>query len=231
MPQNSAWRGLERNGNRPQPSTIEYYRYLNQLAQREFGDTHSARLLLKSIDYAPIMRCYGNDWARVLRLFEPELAELFAMRPDCVVVCCNTLHRAIDELSDRWPAHIPIIHIVDETARVALDRGYSRVLLLGTQFTMENGYYAGRLQSAGLEVEIPALGDRQHIQSIQSAIAAGKEPGDAPEYFRSLAARHSHCDAAVLACTELPMATDARTSPLPLLDPLTIQCDAAFRFA
>lgn len=213
------------------PSTIEYYRYLNQLAQREFGDPHSARLLLKSIDYAPILQRYGSDWPGALRLFEPELAGLFAMRPDCVVVCCNTLHRAIDELADRWPAEIPIIHIVEETARVAIDRGYKRVLLLGTQFTMENGYYAGRLQKTGLKVDVPEPRDRERIQQIQSAIAAGEMPDKAQEYFRGLSDRYSHCDAVVLACTELPLAINVGTSSLPLLDPLTIQCDAAFRFA
>ncbi|KEZ77293.1 aspartate/glutamate racemase family protein [Salinisphaera hydrothermalis] len=213
------------------PSTLEYYRYLNQLAQREFGPRHSARLLLKSIDYAPFIDCYGTDWPGVLRLFEPELAELFAMRPDCVVVCCNTLHRAIDELADRWPTDVPIIHIVDETARVAIDRGYDRVLLLGTQFTMENGYYAGRLEAAGLTVDIPAAEERARIQHIQSAISAGHTPNDAEAYFQHLLSRHANCDAAVLACTELPAATNAETSPLPLLDPLTLQCDAAFAFA
>lgn len=213
------------------PSTIDYYRYLNQLAQREFGQRHSARLLLKSIDYAPIMACYGTNWPGVLRLFEPELAELFAMQPGCVVVCCNTLHRAIDELADRWPSDIPIIHGVDETARAATARGYDRVLLLGTRFTMENGYYAGRLEAAGLTVAIPAAEDRERIQQIQSAIAAGQMPDDAEAYFQELLTRHAHCDAAVLACTELPAATNAETSPLPLLDPLTLQCDAAFAFA
>lgn len=213
------------------PSTIDYYRYLNQLAQREFGDRHLARLLLKNINYAPLLQCYGRDWPHALRLFEPELTELFALRPDCVVVCCNTLHRAIDELADRWPAEIPIIHIVDETAREASARRYERVLLLGTRFTMENGYYADRLTAAGLNIQSPEAGDRERIQQIQSAIAAGHMPDDANAYFQDLLARHSNCDAAVLACTELPAAISAKTSPIPLLDPLTIQCDAAFAFA
>lgn len=166
------------------PSTIDYYRYLNQLAQREFGTAHSARLLLKSIDYAPIKHCYGRDWAEARHRFEPELDELFRMAPGCVVVCCNTLHQAVDERADRWPSDIPIIHIVDETARVAIKHGYRRILLLGTRFTMENGYYASRLEDNGLEVCPPAAADRARIQAIQSAIAAGKSDKDTDAYFK-----------------------------------------------
>jgi aspartate racemase len=33
------------------PSTIEYYRFLNQLTQEKLGGYHSANVLLYSIDY------------------------------------------------------------------------------------------------------------------------------------------------------------------------------------
>ncbi|WP_423821154.1 amino acid racemase [Salinisphaera sp. SPP-AMP-43] len=213
------------------PSTIEYYRYLNQIAQRYYGGRHSASLLLKSIDYAPIAYCYGHDWALARQRFMPELQALYDLAPDCIVVCCNTLHRAIDELADTLPSAPPLIHIVTETARMARQHGHRRVLLLGTQFTMENGYYAERLSRSGLEVVTPERADRKRIQSIQSAVADGLATPQANEYFHTLLQRYADCDSAVLACTELPAVIDAASSPIPTLDPMRIQCDAAFEFA
>lgn len=49
--------------------------------------------------------------------------------------------------------------------------------------------------------------------------------------FESMLARYTEIDAVVLACTELPLAINARNSPKPLIDPVQCQCEAAARFA
>lgn len=51
------------------PSTIEYYRILNELAQSRLGGFHSANLLLRSIDYHAIKSRYhaGSRFRRCWR--------------------------------------------------------------------------------------------------------------------------------------------------------------------
>lgn len=212
-------------------STIDYYRDLNERAQAYYGAPHSAPLILKSIDYAPLVSRYETDWAEARRLFADELTGLAALRPDCLVICCNTLHRALDELDRAACPDLPVIHMVDETARVARSAGHRNVLLLGTRFTMENGYYAGRLGTAGLDVVIPEADERETIQAFQEQASQGITPPDAAAWFAALWARYPECEAAVLACTELLGLIEAHTAPLALLDPLKIQCSAAFEFA
>lgn len=211
-------------------STIDYYRYLNQRVQARRGEAHSASLLLKSIDYAPLVSRYRDDWPGARALFAEHLAGLAALGPDCLMVCCNTLHRALDELAPAERPDVPIIHMVDETIARARTRGDARLLLLGTRFTMENGYYEGRLADAGFEVVLPDAANRETIQAFQSRAAAGESCPKAAAWFDALLARHASCDAAVLACTELPGLVDTGTAAIGLLDPLTIQCDAALAF-
>jgi aspartate racemase len=56
---------------------------------------------------------------------------------------------------------IPLLHIADPTALKIREAGYSKVGLLGTRFTMEEGFYIGRLQKHhGLQVVVPKLEDR-----------------------------------------------------------------------
>ena len=51
------------------------------------------------------------------------------------------------------------------------------------------------------------------------------------EYFDALLRRYASLGAAVLACTELPLAIEPSTAPMAILNPTRIQCEAAFRFA
>lgn len=211
---------------------IDYYRILNELAQEQLGGFHSADLLLRSIDYHDIKSRYYDRWDEIPGLLGRALCELAALRPACLILCNNTLHKAYDAIAADLELRIPVFHAVTETAAAAHAIGARSVLLLGTQFTMEDGFYQVGLERAGLVVTVPNATDRSVIQAIQSELARGST-GD--EYGRTLAAlvgQHAgRVDAAVLACTELPLALTPHNAPLPLVNPTEAQCRAAFAFA
>src|SRR5690348_16766179 len=70
----------------------------------------------------------------------------FAICPD------NTLHQALDLVRDESP--IPWLHIAEEVAAVAAERGYRRLGILGTRYLMEGPVYPAKLAKAGIEREI-----------------------------------------------------------------------------
>ena len=214
------------------PSTIAYYRILNELAQQRLGGFHSASLLLHSVDYHEIRSRYDERWAEVPALLERELRELAALGPDCIVLCNNTLHKAYDEIAPRLALPMPFFHAVEAAARAARDAGFARVLLLGTRFTMEDGYYQRGLERFGLDVRTPPADERAEIQRVQSELARGVVTDAHRQALRAIVERHAgHVDAAVLGCTELPLALRPGEGALPLLDPTELQCRAAFEFA
>ena len=212
------------------PSTIDYYRILNELAQARLGGHHSANLLLRSIDYHEIKSRYYARWDEIPALLEAELRAFAALGPDCLVLCNNTLHKAYDAIAPRLALPVPVIHAVDATARAALAKGARRVLLLGTKFTMEDGFYHRGLERHGLSVATPGEADRAEIQRIQSQLARGGMQPGFRAYLAALVDRHE-ADAVVLACTELPLALSQADVAMPVVSPTECQCREAFAFA
>lgn len=212
------------------PSTIDYYRILNELAQEKLGGHHSAKLLLKSIDYHEIKSRYYERWDEIPALLGAELRELAALGPACIVLCNNTLHKAYDAVASQLALPVPVIHVVEATARAALAKGARRVLLLGTKFTMEDGFYHRGLERHGLAVSTPGEADRVEIQRIQSRLARGEMKPEFRAFLAALVDRHD-ADAVALACTELPLALSQADVAMPLVNPTEAQCREAFAFA
>jgi len=214
------------------PSTIEYYRILNELAQERLGGFHSASLLLRSIDYHDIKSRYGDRWAEIPALLEHEIKAFVGLHPDCLVICNNTLHKAFDLIDARLALSIPVFHIVKATGRAARSMKLQRLLLLGTQFTMEDGFYHRGLEQFGLQVETPVEADRVRIQQIQSQLARGIMMGEFRGILAALIGKYAgRVDAIVLACTELPLAIRQEDCGIPVLNPTELQCREAFEFA
>ncbi len=211
-------------------STIGYYTLLNELAHDRLGGHHSAKILLKSIDYHELWSSYGND-GKASQLLQEELTGLIALKPDCIIICCNTLHKYYDMVKDRLDSSIPVMHAVDLVAKHAKWQGYQKVLLLATKFTMENGFFAKKLEDAGIVVEIPDSEERKRLQEIHGELMVNNITNEAREYFRDLILRHKDPDAVVLGCTEYPLVVDKESSALPIIDPVKLQAAAAIDFA
>ena len=215
------------------PSTMLPYRLLNQEVEAKLGGGHSARIALYSIDYHDIRSCYTRDWGSIPAFLSDEIAVLLSFKPDCWMIANNTLHKIYDQIRTTLPPAPPIYHAIELVRDELVGRGIGKVLLLGTQFTMEDGYYAGPLQNAGIVVAIPDEADRERVQAIQTRLANNEMHPDFADYFQSLIARHAAagCEAVILGCTELPLAITADRCPIALIDPLVLQCRACVAFA
>lgn len=213
------------------PSTIEYYRILNELAYEKLGGFHSAKLLLYSIDYHEIKNRYHEGWDEIPILLKNEIEKLVKMGPDCIMICNNTLHKAFDEIKTDLNLEIPIFHIIEVTGEYATKNHCKNLLLIGTKFTMEDGFYQSALNKFGLTTEIPDLDDRIKIQEVQSELAKGVLHERFREVFRRIIPKHDHLDAVVLACTEIPMVVNQKDFGIMILNPTYLQCRKAFDFA
>ncbi len=215
------------------PSTPLYYNYLNKLINEKMGGHHSARIILYSIDYHEIKSRYPDGWDKIPELLGEELRLLDDMGPDCILICNNTLHKGYDMLTQDGssiPLQAQVIHLVVATARAAQARECSKLLLLGTKFTMEDGFFADRLRFFGLEVDTPNEADRQEIQDMQSLISAGKNDPSFRGRFKDMLDRYKGYDGLVLGCTELPLVIDEEVTDIPILNPIHVQCEEAVKF-
>lgn len=213
------------------PSTIEYYKILNQMAQNHFGGHHSAKIILFNIDYHEIKQHYNDGWDKIPNLLKKELEKLNDLKPDCILICNNTLHKAYDIIKDELILDMPLFHMLKITAKTAKKQGFKKILLLGTKFTMEDNFFKNHLKNKNLEVIVPTLQERDEIQIFQSRLSKGIIEDSAKEYFINLLDKYDEIDAVILGCTELPLAIEQKDIKQHILNPLELQCQEAFKYA
>lgn len=212
-------------------STITYYRLLNQGVREKLGGSHSARIILQSIDYHDLKTNYGIDDQKVCDVLTTELNALIALKPDCLMICNNTLHKYFDLIKDRLKLEVPVFHVVDLIAQSLKAQNHKKVLLLATKFTLEDSYFTQSLSQHGIEVTIPEAEDRARISAINLELGENKVTQESRDYFKDLVKKYNHLDAVVIACTELPVVIDETNSCLPIIDPVPLQVQAALDFA
>src|SRR5437870_12838307 len=100
-------------------------------------------------------------WEDVGAMLLSSAEKLRRVGADLLICPDNTVHQAIDLVRDRSP--LPWLHIAEEVASVAADRGFRRILVLGTRYLMESGVYPAKLGPRGIQHENPGREDREQI--------------------------------------------------------------------
>jgi aspartate racemase len=198
-----------------------------------FGRHGHPEVTLHTIPLSEHMRPMSEgDWAAVGEILLRSAATLQRAGADFLICPDNTAHQAIDLVRDRSP--LPWLHIAEEVASVAAERGFRRVLVLGTRYLMESPVYPAKLAPRGIGFEIPPAPDRERINTIIfDELVNGRFEEPARSYFRDLIAdgKRRGCDAVGLSCTEIPLLIGEADSSLPTLDSTRLLARAALREA
>lgn len=201
-------------------STAAYYRGLNQGVAARLGGHHSARLLVHSVDFEPVVRAqHDGDWEAATAVLTDAARSLGAGGAQAVLLATNTMHKVADAVQDA--AGVTLLHIADPTADALLADGRSTVALLATRFTMEQDFYAGRLRERGLEVLVPQEGDRETVHRViyDELVHDDVRDGSREAYLgvvERLAERGA--DSVILGCTEIGLLLGPDDGVLPQYD-------------
>jgi aspartate racemase len=211
-------------------SSAEYYRIINREVRNRLGGVHSARSLMWSVDFGEIERLqHQGDWDELTNRMKDAAIRLQRGGADFVLLCTNTMHLMADAVADA--IDIPLLHIADPTAEKIKAAGFQKVGLLGTAFTMEQGFYKGRLERVfGLDVLVPDADDRRVVHEvIYKELVAGEIRTESRMAYREVIARlvASGAQAIILGCTEIMLLVSAEDSAVPLFDTTTIHAIAA----
>lgn len=175
---------------------------------------------------------YKDDWQAVAELMLSSAGKLKACGAEFLICPDNTIHRAFQMVAEKSP--LPWLHIVEEVANEAKRRGFKRLAITGTKYTMEGPVYPDVLGREGLEFRTPSPLDREKINTIIfDELVNGVFKSESLGVFRSIIDRlkSEGCDAVVLGCTEIPLLVTPESSPLPVLDTTRILARAALRRA
>ncbi len=209
-------------------STRLYYEHLNRGVQQRLGGLHSARVLLSSLDFAPIaaMQREGR-WDEAGELLASEAARLEQAGADLIALSTNTMHKCAAQVTAA--IRIPFLHIVDPLIEALRADGRNRPLLLATRFTMEDRFFVERLEAANLKPMVPPAEDRIALHTI---IFDELCKGIVTAQSKQVAQRLVHdgaaggADSVILGCTEIGMLIQPGTVPLPVYDTTIIHTEA-----
>lgn len=215
-------------------SSIEYYRIINETVKDRLGGFHSAKCLMTSVDFAEIEEFqHLGLWDEASKLLVDAAQNLERGGADCVVLCTNTMHKLADEIQHN--VGLPFLHIADATASMISAKGITTVGLLGTQFTMEEDFYKGRLcKKFHLNVLIPQLEERQVIHRvIYQELCLGQIHQDSKQYFKQVIMNlvNQGATGIILGCTEIGLLVKPEDSPVTLFDTTFIHAQAAVDWA
>ncbi len=175
---------------------------------------------------------YRDDWHAVARLMLSSANKLRTAGADFLICPDNTIHRAMPEVVKDSP--LPWLHIVEEVAAEAQRRGFRKLAITGTKYTMEGPVYPEVLTRMGMQFRTPSPLDRDKINTIIfDELVNGIFRSESLGVFRAIIDRlkSEGCDAVVLGCTEIPLLVSQENSSLPVLDSTRILARAAIKRA
>lgn len=214
-------------------STALYYKLINERVRDRVGKLHSAPLLMYSYDFQEIKEMqYAGRWEEAAASLAEVARRLESAGARAIVLCTNTMHKLAPDIMSH--VTIPFIHIGDATAERIRSKGYRRVGLLGTRFTMEEDFYIDRLRAHDLDVLVPSTEARADVNRIiYEELCLGNVTTSSRRRYQdvmaSLVAAGAEC--IILGCTEITMLVGPDDTSVETFDTTAIHAETAADFA
>jgi aspartate racemase len=214
-------------------SSEHYYRKLNEGVAARLGGSHSAPLVLWSVEFGEFARMqHDGDWAGVAKVLSDAARRLVDAGCEGIALAANTTHLVADDVRDAIGT-TPLIDLVELTAEAIGAAGFEKVGLLATAFTMASPMFPDRLARDGIEVLLPEPADRDRVHAVvydelTRGIVSDAARADYLAIIDKLVAQGA--EAVVLACTEQGLLLRDGDAAVPLLDTTDIHCTALIEF-
>jgi aspartate racemase len=216
-------------------STIDYYKRLLDGAQKRNPGCPQPAIIINSIDLQKGLLLLGtNQLGELTEYIVPEVMRLASAGAELGFLAANSPHIVFDDISRRSP--IPLISIVEATCTEAKARGFQKLGLMGTRFTMEGRFYPEVFAREGITLAVPRVEERDYIHDkYLNELIPGKFLPQTRDGLLKIARRlrdEDGIEALILGGTELPLIlTDSSVLGIPYLDTTQIHVEAILDFA
>lgn len=215
-------------------STVEYYRYINKAVNEAYGNNTNPPLFIYNLNQQKIHELQAkNQWDEIAAIFTDAVTRLRGGGAQAVLFCANTPYKVYAQVAGK--TDIPILHIADATGIAIRNSGLKKVGLIGTQYTMEDGFMADWLKEHyGIETLIPnSAPARQELHRIiQKELAMGVFKPESKKYvldqIDELLQRGAQ--GIILGCTEFPLIIKPADVAVPVFDTTLLHSQMAVDF-
>src|SRR6187200_1829706 len=213
-------------------STIEYYRYINELANEKIGGNETIEVIVYSVNFGEIkVLTEAGDWNKISDIICKVAQTIELGGASCLLIGANTMHKIADEV--QAAIKIPVIHIAEAVAKVILKNGLKKVGLLGTRYTMQLGFYTERLARYGIETIIPEQEDVEYINyTIYNEFSKNIFTAEAKEKYLNIISKlkEKGAEGVVGGCTEIPILIKPGDCTILIFDTATIHSEAGVEY-
>ena len=209
-------------------ASLRAYRLLLEISKSysNWWENHDFPHIL--IDNIPVQSLIDTtvSVAETVRQVQKEYMRLRNAGADIVLMACNTMHLYSGEIYGK--EHLSCTRILSLVDQIEQYIGYiwhKKIWILWSLRTIESGLYETWFSKIGVEVLTPLPTERYRINEIIEVVIAWTPlSSEDTRFLGNLLCHYKEewCESVILWCSELPIAFENMTSPVPLYDPLEI---------
>jgi aspartate racemase len=174
----------------------------------------------------------NGNWDGVVDLMVSSGRKLAAAGANFAICPDNTVHQVFEQVAKQSP--VPLLSIIEVVSDECKNRGYRKVGVLGTKYTMKGPMYKEALAKRMIEMVVPDAKDKERVNSVifDELVPEGATESSVKvlvDVVQKL--KNAGCDAVILGCTELPLVLNMRNSPLPVVDSTRLLALKALEYA
>jgi len=210
-------------------STVYYYQKIIKEYQKRTKSMHYPNINIVSIDMTEMLTYVKNkEYDDLINMLSEKVENLRMASSDFVVIASNTPHVIFERLEKS--VSVKLISIVDSACKFIKQKGYKKVLLTGTLFTMQENFYSKYASKHKFELLVPS---KDEMLSIQDVIFPELEEGiiileKKEKYIKIVEqyVREQGIDSVILGCTELPLMISDEDLSIPAINTSEIHVQA-----
>lgn len=206
-------------------STLVYYKELNTRLNKVAGGKAFPEIAIESLDLYKALDFVSNEkYDELADYILQRIKNLEKGGAEIIALTAATMHVVYDKLKPQVDK--PFISIPEAAAEYAVSKGYKKVGLLGTIFTMEKDYLSKAFTQAGIEVFVPSKEDRLLVHNrianeLEYGIVKEESRAELISVIKKMQLENG-IEAIILGCTELPLALNKENCPVDCLDIMAI---------
>lgn len=206
-------------------STLVYYKEINRLVNESAGGKVFPEIAIESVNLFKALELVSEKkYDELADYLLNAVNSLEKSGAEIIALTAGTMHVVYDQLKSQIKT--PFISIPETVAEYAVEKGYKKLGLLGTIFTMENDFLSKSFTTRGIEVFVPDASARSDVNKIiggelEYGIVREESQQKLIAEIEKMKAEKG-IEGIILGCTELPLALSNENTPVKCLDIMEI---------